>query len=87
MHVDFSACSTKIPLIFRHSSNKKFVHTTPHYKEVSNLRKAQKLCMEECTHFPFLFIDSECSNELPSEEFLAMFYILLTTTKVSAMSE
>lgn len=84
LHVNLSACSTKIPLIFHHRKSKTHRRNHNTYLEVSDLTAVSRLCNEECTHFPFLFID-ECNEKLPSEHFLAMFHIVLTTTKVRMM--
>ena len=80
LHVDFSCCSHKEPLIFRHRSSSKYKRELP-YKEVSNPNSVIKLCQERKSHFPFLFID-ECTDELPSEDFISMFFVVLSTTKV-----
>ena len=80
MHIDFSACSKKQPVIYRHRVGNKFKREYP-CKEVSDYRSMIYLCEDKCSHFPFLFID-ECNEKLPSEDFLARFSIVLTTTKV-----
>lgn len=79
-HINFAACSKKLPLIFRHRTSKKHRKKHP-IDEVSNYPLAVRLCVLDKTHFPFLFID-ECNEELPFEVFLAKFAIVLTTTKV-----
>ena len=84
LHVDFSACSKKLPLIYRHKRSKRS-RRNQSIKEVSDPMLFQKLCKKDCTHYPLLFID-DCTDTLPSEEFLAMFYIVLTTTKVHNIS-
>ena len=80
MYIDFSALSTKSPLIFRHRTTD-LKRSSQLYTEVTNQQDAKLMCGEGGSHFPFLFID-ECNTMLPPEDFLAMFQIVLTTTKV-----
>lgn len=73
MHVDFGYCTSKrIPLIYEY---------TPNRKSALGLEEALRLCQVENTHFPLLFIDKGGTHKLPSPEFLAMFRIVITTTK------
>lgn len=80
MHINFAACSNRLPLIFRHRSSCQYRREIP-VKEVADYTLAIELCEKKKTHFPFLFID-ECNDKLPSEDFVSIFYIVITTTKV-----
>ena len=80
MHIDFTSCSKREPLIFRHRPSRKYRRELP-VKEISDYNMAIELCQDKKSHFPFLFID-ECTDKLPSEDFMSIFHIVLTTTKV-----
>jgi SNF2 family DNA or RNA helicase len=78
LHVDFSACSYKRPLIFHHRSNssvRRFRNRNSMFQEVSDI---------ESTHddnfYHAVFLD-ESSDELPDAKFLSKFLIVITTTK------
>lgn len=72
-HVDFGYCTPgQIPLIYEY---------TPNRKSALGLEEALRRCRVENTHFPAIFIDKGGTHKLPSPEFLAMFRIVITTTK------
>jgi len=81
LHVDFSFCTKKQQLIYRHggkssSKNRK----VPGFKEVNDQSLAEHLCETERTHVPIVFIDAS-NGPLPSADFLSKFKIVITTTK------
>jgi len=74
MHVDFQYCTpvNRVPLIYEY---------TPTRKAALGLEEALRLCQVDNTHFPLIFVDKGGTHKLPSAEFLAMFRIVITTTK------
>lgn len=69
MHTDWSYMTDKVPLIY-------------HY--IGKGRRDEeivKLCKEDNTHSPLVFIDRAGTKPLPSADFLAMFRIVITTTQ------
>jgi hypothetical protein len=80
LHINFPACSTKQPLIFRHCTHS-ICRILSSHVETSDRMVFKTLCCINKTHFPFLLVD-ESLEKLPSEQFLSSFLIVLTTTKV-----
>lgn len=73
MHVDFRyITTTRIPLIYEY---------TPNRKSAIGLEEALRLCKVDMSHDAFVFVDKAVNHKLPSPEFLAMFRIVITTTK------
>lgn len=72
MHVDFRYVTKKQPLVYRLGKKGKASHA-----EAEIIR----LCRNEKTHFPLLFVDEGTSAPLPPPSFLAMFHIVLTTNQ------
>eukprot|EP00557_Chaetoceros_sp_GSL56_P009171 CAMPEP_0176494518 /NCGR_PEP_ID=MMETSP0200_2-20121128/10149_1 /TAXON_ID=947934 /ORGANISM="Chaetoceros sp., Strain GSL56" /LENGTH=1522 /DNA_ID=CAMNT_0017892301 /DNA_START=84 /DNA_END=4652 /DNA_ORIENTATION=- len=80
LHINFSALSSKPLLIFIHRRHTSFVRYSSHNVETSDYTMYEELCCIKKSHFPFLFID-EITQNLPPEQCLASFLIVLTTTK------
>ena len=72
MHVDFGYLTKKEPLIYRLSKKGKASHSE---------EEVIRMCQNEQTHSPVLFIDEGTSTPLPPASFLAMFPIVLTTNQ------
>lgn len=70
MHVDLKYCTDKIPLIYEYNEQK-----------YSDLDVVVFLCKVKKTHSPIFFIDKAGTKALPSPDFLAMFSVVITTTK------
>lgn len=87
-NIDFTYCTNKIPLIYKHGPKKKCTKSRISCKsqpyETDDLYTADDLCNVQCSHCPLIFID--CSGlSLPPPEFLSKFYIVITTSQVSKL--
>mmetsp|Transcript_39858 Transcript_39858/g.119939 ORF Transcript_39858/g.119939 Transcript_39858/m.119939 type:complete len:755 (-) Transcript_39858:80-2344(-) len=71
MHIDFSYCSDKTPIIYYHSTKK----SRPSDVSLDDLESLND------THCPFLFIDESSAKPLPSPEVLSKFRIVITTSQ------
>jgi Transcription factor involved in chromatin remodeling, contains bromodomain len=80
LHINYSIFCRKPALIYKHCRGRSYTKGSSHV-ETSDFRIFRELCYVRKSHFPFLFIDESTEN-LPSEELLASFLIVLTTTKV-----
>ncbi|CAB9503894.1 F-box protein At3g54460 [Seminavis robusta] len=72
MHVDPNYATKLIPLTYEY---------TPNRKSALGLEEALRLTQIDKTHYPFIFVDKAGTQKLPSPEFLAMFKIVITTTR------
>jgi len=78
LHVDFSACSSKRPLIFRHRSNSNVRRSRMKHSTFEELSDVDLAYNDSFYHAVFL---DESTDELPDAEFLSKFLIVITTTK------
>mmetsp|Transcript_30726 Transcript_30726/g.46567 ORF Transcript_30726/g.46567 Transcript_30726/m.46567 type:complete len:1349 (-) Transcript_30726:1623-5669(-) len=72
-HTDLAYLTNKEPIIFKFKTNDSKTR-----KEIQDIRLKASVLKEG---FPFLFIDLSGNANLPDPDFLAMFSIVLTTTK------
>lgn len=70
-HVDLRYCTGKKPLIFEYG--KKDSRMSP--------ENAIHLCRIEKTHSPMVFLDKAGTRKLPPADFLAMFQVVITTSR------
>lgn len=73
MHVNFRYCTTLEPVVFEFKSN-----------DARTRERMKQLRLNACvlkTHAPMIFVDQKGTTALPDPDFLAIFSVVLTTTK------